>query len=659
MKWNVLHILLFSLLFLPFARAQNKHTYRFNKNLQVAQPECGPDLSLTPALGTCAAGTIPGIFQEDVLPCGVRRTVYHNNLNWGFMYPNAEGLVSETYTIQLYLKVTNWGNAWSRIIDFSNGTSDEGIYFKNLGGATERCMDFWPTGVVGECPYFNSSTYYLLTFTRNGATGIMDVYVDNKLFVSYRDNDKKYVGKAGVPLYIFRDDKCESGEANFAYLAFHNKNFLKTDVEKSFTEICFEANINPYADFSISPNPTCEFPKNIEVAYTGSIPAPGTGYDFDWDWDGGNVISGSGMGPYVVSWNSPGTKYVTLTVTNQSCGNKLPNRKQVIISNLGLTAATTSGSCDTGTDGTITLTATEGLAPYQYSIDSVNFQTSNIFTKPVGNYRVFVRDGNNCVVAKNVNLQFTSDITISTIADTTVCDGQPVQLRTVSNAQSFSWSPQAGLDNPASPEPIASPAGPTEYIVTAIKGFCTRSDTVRVDVAPKVEVWVTPSAIVEYNVPYQLNATSPQISNNALARFEWTPADGLNNANIQSPIAVLQENRSYTVHVTSERGCTGSGTVDLTIKRQENIIIPTAFSPNGDGRNEILLPVVNGIESIRYFRIYNRWGQVVYYTNQLNAGWDGTFQGSAAISGTYVWEVEGISIKGEVITKKGAVMLLK
>ncbi|WP_353720972.1 SprB repeat-containing protein [Dyadobacter sp. 676] len=513
MKWSALHILLFFFSFLSFAQAQSgKHTYRFYKDFKIAQPECGPDLALAQAPGSCAGGTIPGLFVDDVLPCGVKRFVYQNNPNWGFLYPNSEGLVTGTYTIQLYLKVTNWSGSRTRIIDFSNGSLDDGIYFTKRGAAADRCLDVYPNGIAGDCPFFNTSAYYLLTITRDGATDKMEVYVDNTLFTSFTDSGKNYVGKTGVPIYIFRDDKaktCESGEARFAYLAFHDKYFSKTDVEKSSSDICFEANINPYADFSISPNPTCEFPENIEVKYTGPIPAPGTGYDFKWDWDGAKVISGSGMGPYVLSWDTGGTKYVTLTVASQACGNPLVNRKQAIISKLALTTAVTAGSCETGTNGTITLTGSEGLAPYRYSLDSVNFQSSNIFTKPAGNYRAFVRDGNDCVVAKNVSVQFASDIELRAMADTTVCEGQSVQLLAESNGQSFMWLPQTGLDDAGAREPVATPGATTQYIVTATKGFCTATDTVLVNVAPKIEVTVTPDAVIEYNVPFLLTATSP------------------------------------------------------------------------------------------------------------------------------------------------------
>lgn len=662
MKWSALHILLFFLSFLPSALAQTgKHTYRFKSNLAIEQPECGPDLTGVRAAGSCAAGSVPGRFVEDVLPCGGRRFVYHNNLNFGLTYPNTEGLVSDSYTIQLYLKVTDWGKARARIIDFSNGAADQGIYFTAPNGGNERCMEIHPGGVSGPCPFFNNATYYLITFTRDGSTGKMDIYVDNNLFVSFTDAAQNYVGKAGVPIHIFRDDNvgtCESGEANFAYLSVQGRHFSKAEVDKSVSEICFEASINSYADFSISPNPICGV-QNIEVRYTGSIPAPGDGYDFQWDWGGGQVISGSGMGPYVVNWGSAGTKHVNLSITNRACGNTLDNRKQVIISNPTLTAEAASGNCDTGTDGTITLTATDGIAPYQYSIDSVNYQASNVFQAAAGRHRVFVKDANGCTVGQDATVTFTSDITVRTMADTAICVGQSVTLATESNGQTFSWSPQNGLDNAGALEPAATPDATTQYIITATKGFCTQTDTVQIRVAPKIEVNVTPDAVIEYNVPFQLNATSPQITNYAGTTFAWSPSDGLNNPDIQSPIAVLREDQSYTVNVTSELGCTGSGTVNLSIKRQESIIVPTAFSPNNDGRNEQLLPVINDIESIRYFRIYNRWGQLVFFTDQLNTGWDGRFKGDTAISGIYVWEIEGVSTKGRVINKKGTVVLFQ
>lgn len=347
---RTLALLIISFIYLSFGASAQliKHSYRFYNNFSVAPPECGPDLTQPKALGNCAAAApTPGSFITDTLPyCGLKKTVYHNNLDWGLMYPNTSGTVTNTYTIHLYVKTTVWGPTWTRIIDFSNGNADAGIYFRTNG--VDRCLNFYPNGNVGTCPYFNNTTYYLLTFTRNGATGIIDVYVNNTLFTSYNDASNTYVGTAGTPIYIYRDDRavsCESGEANFAYLSFTNQYSSQATVNQVYSDICSIVNINKSTDFSLTPNITCDSTQNITATYTGDIPPPGNGYTFNWNWDGGTVLSGTGMGPYTVKWNSSGTKNITLSVTNNTCGNVNDTTKQLFIKSK-LSSTVTQSICN-------------------------------------------------------------------------------------------------------------------------------------------------------------------------------------------------------------------------------------------------------------------------------------------------------------------------
>ncbi|MCF0053529.1 gliding motility-associated C-terminal domain-containing protein [Dyadobacter sp. LJ53] len=663
MKIRLLFLFLCALSYLPSAFGQTvKHTYRFYETLEVAAPECGPALAPAKALGTCPAPASGGDFISDVLPCGVQRTVYQNNLNWGLMYPNTEGAITNNYTIQMYIKPTNWGTTWARIIDFSNGGSDQGIYFKDKNGSMDRCIDFYPYGIAGACPFFNTNTYYLLTFTRNGQTGIMDVYVDNTLFASYNDEDARYVGKAGTPIYIFRDDQsvsCESGQAHFGYLSFTDQYYSKTDVDKAFNEICFTANINPNADFSIAPLAICKSDQNVAIAYTGTIPVPGEGYTFEWDFDGAQIISGTGMGPYVVKWNSTGEKDVGLTITNIKCGNKIVNIKQATVSDLSLTTTLEPGTCDKTSEGTLTVTGKGGTMPYQFSIDSINYQADASFKLFPADYKVFMKDNDGCVVNEAVKVEFSSNINVQTIGDTTVCAGESVQLFTTSNAQNFAWEAQPSLDNPNVKDPTARPSVTTQYVVNASLGVCNSRDTVTIQVAPAIEVRATRDAIIDINVPFQLVASSPQVTNLSDATFTWSPPNGLDNPSSPSPVATLQTDQSYTVAITSGMGCTGTATVNLRVRQRENLTVPTAFTPDGDGKNEVLNPILNGVTSLTYFKIYNRWGQLMFYTKELNKGWDGTYDGKPAVSGTYVWMIEGISNEGKVMKKNGAVMLIK
>ena len=90
-----------------------------------------------------------------------------------------------------------------------------------------------------------------------------------------------------------------------------------------------------------------------------------------------------------------------------------------------------------------------------------------------------------------------------------------------------------------------------------------------------------------------------------------------------------------------------------------DILVPTGFSPNGDGINDIFRPIPIGMRSLDVFRVYNRWGQMLYAGTDPNGGWDGKFGGSVQEPGTYVWYAEGIDYKNTRIKKKGYVVLIR
>ncbi len=94
-------------------------------------------------------------------------------------------------------------------------------------------------------------------------------------------------------------------------------------------------------------------------------------------------------------------------------------------------------------------------------------------------------------------------------------------------------------------------------------------------------------------------------------------------------------------------------------KTQPDIFIPTAFTPNNDGKNDILKPIPVGITRIDFFRIYNRFGQLIYETKEYLKGWDGNVAGTPQASGTYVFSAQGVDYTGKTIFKKGTVVLIR
>ena len=87
--------------------------------------------------------------------------------------------------------------------------------------------------------------------------------------------------------------------------------------------------------------------------------------------------------------------------------------------------------------------------------------------------------------------------------------------------------------------------------------------------------------------------------------------------------------------------------------------MPTAFSPNGDGKNDKLTFIAAGMTSLDFFNVYNRYGQLVFHATSMRQGWDGTLNGSAQSTGTYVWMIKGKAYTGETIFRKGTVTLVR
>jgi gliding motility-associated-like protein len=91
----------------------------------------------------------------------------------------------------------------------------------------------------------------------------------------------------------------------------------------------------------------------------------------------------------------------------------------------------------------------------------------------------------------------------------------------------------------------------------------------------------------------------------------------------------------------------------------ENIYVPRVFTPNGDGVNDVLKPILVGIPTFHYFSVYNRWGNLVFTTSDPGVGWDGRFKGVQQPTETYLWIAEGVDTDGNKVVRKGMVSLVR
>jgi gliding motility-associated-like protein len=158
---------------------------------------------------------------------------------------------------------------------------------------------------------------------------------------------------------------------------------------------------------------------------------------------------------------------------------------------------------------------------------------------------------------------------------------------------------------------------------------------------------------VVVNQPLQLTGTGAEI-------FLWTPSTGLSDPNIANPVAKLSESQEYILGVRSAAGCSARDTIDVTVyKVKPGLYVPNAFTPNGDGVNDIFRPIPIGMKAIKYFKIYNRRGQLIFSTTRQNLGWDGKFKGSPQDADVYVWIVGGTDYQEQDIFQKGTVTLVR
>ena len=240
--------------------------------------------------------------------------------------------------------------------------------------------------------------------------------------------------------------------------------------------------------------------------------------------------------------------------------------------------------------------------------------------------------------------------------DVEICYGQTYTLQGSGGTQ-FIWTPSSTLSNAALPNPLSSPPQTTTYSLSVIdSNGCTSliQDQVIVTVTPPIIVKTNPADTVVFaGDKFQLLASSGATS------YSWSPVVGLSNPSIADPVLTVTADVTYHIIATTPAGCRGDGKVTVKVFKGPEIYMPTGFTPNGDGKNDKFKPFTVGITNLNYFRVYNRWGQLIFSTAKINDGWDGRITGLEQPPGTYVWMVQGVARDGKVITKKGTVTLIR
>ncbi len=245
--------------------------------------------------------------------------------------------------------------------------------------------------------------------------------------------------------------------------------------------------------------------------------------------------------------------------------------------------------------------------------------------------------------------------------DTTVCYKTNATLfgsaSNLSGTVNFAWSPPDSLTTPNAATTSVRMDTTRQFTLTVTDNYgCNFSvtDSVIIFMQPPLVAFAGNDTNAILGRPHQLLATGRNATN-----FVWSPMGPLNNPFIANPLAIIFNDTYFFVRITDAIGCTDDDTIFVKVYEGPNYYLPNAFSPNGDGLNDVFFPTPVGIRSTDYFRVFNRYGALMYETRAWLQGWDGRLKGKPASAGTYVWMIKGIDVNGSVVEIRGTVILLR
>ncbi|MBG9377457.1 gliding motility-associated C-terminal domain-containing protein [Panacibacter sp. DH6] len=376
-----------------------------------------------------------------------------------------------------------------------------------------------------------------------------------------------------------------------------------------------------------------------------------------YTWSPGYNISDINI-PEPLVWPKTTTVY-NVTINNRGCIGTDSVKVNVI----------SAVTLNLGPDTTICLTDPVQMFPNTNALyfswspanDVDDPSAKNPFITPVGSSSTYTLTATvgKCNATDNITIKAVPYPQVYAGADTAICYGSAAALHATTTAPNYAWSPITGLIRATTLTPSATPFTTTSYTITVsdVQG-CPKpvSDTVVVNVIPPVPAFAGRDTVIVVNQPLQLNATGGAV-------YTWSPPTGMSDPNIPNPVVTLAtpfDSIVYRVRVSTPEGCSATDDIKVTVFRSNpDIFVPSAFTPNGDGKNDIIRPRVIGIRQYNYFRVYNREGKMMYSTSTQEQGWDGSYGGQLQPPGAYVYMAQAIDYTGKLINKKGTVVLIR
>jgi len=508
----------------------------------------------------------------------------------------------------------------------------------------------------------NGFDFYLFVLERDAASMLYGSYLGGNLAQEHVDGGTSRFDKFGV---VYQSVCCGCGaNSDFpttpgAWSSTNNSNNCNNLVFK------FDFEIVPIADFEISQLTGCA-PLTLDLDNESNDTLNSV-----WSFPPEAIVLSGGANPQILFTN-PGTYNIYLSITDTIC-NLTDTAVKVVTVYEALVLAITNDTIICAASSFDLIANSFGTATSFIWDDDDDFSSplstgamdSVITVNPSISSTYYVTATNGwplCDIVDSVQILFV-DGAVELMGDTTICFGTTVFLHAENLVPSvnmtFNWSPDSSLISETANTAVGDPSTSMYYYVTATTDLgCTFTDSVWVTV-----VNIDPSTVFATATPDTIPAggTSVLQAFPSGSSYFWFPPLSLNNPLLQSPTATVDETTTYEVTITQG---TCSVKTQVTVYTYEficgdvYIFVPNAFSPNADNINDKVF--VRGLNLTEIdFKIFDRWGELVFETTDQTIGWDGTFKGKLLDPDVYVYHLRAVCFDGQENLIKGNITLMR
>jgi gliding motility-associated-like protein len=409
----------------------------------------------------------------------------------------------------------------------------------------------------------------------------------------------------------------------------------------------------PRGNFSMSAEAVCQGDE-VTLTLEDTVDV----YSFEWDLGDGNFVSGNpvthryyGMGnniPKLILKGDSGRCLPppiedTLYVHELQAGFNIENpalceKQDIIFSNTSFGQSNNEWRFSNGFTGTSENFASE-FNPGDYSA------------------KLIVSNSQGCSDTLYKSFTIHPLPAIWVMPDTFICRGQSVKIH-ATGGNRINWNPANDIENPSAYETMATPLFTTSYlaVITDSVTGCENQESTLVTVQQPPDIDVSPkdtSIIIGENVTFHIDSLTGYY-------YHWSPESFFPCPNCATVHATPFESTTITLLVSDDKDCFNIPVnIPVEVREEYSLAMPNSFTPNGDGVNDVVYIRGWGIKNLIEFRVFNRWGNEVFFTDNLTEGWDGTYKGKLQNIDSYAYIVQVETWEGNLVTKKGTITLLK